>query len=383
MFQFQFEPSLPAWLFLGAVVLPYLLVLIPSSFVLVLARGFGDRDRKLAALACLIVLGMFAGFRGFVGIDTYMYHLIYTGTRTGPFMGVLAQVEPVFAFLVKVTYWLYDSSFLFVGLIAILQGILVLVLLRTSQDPPGFLLLYMANFYLAFQFNILRAGTAILFLAMAVRWVRKKEGWKFYLFSFLAVMCHFSAVVGFFPLFIFHQENRKVRLFLLLVVLALLFGLYLAIGHADLAPEKYAGYLVMDLRAEIRPSFTGLAIRIFINCLLYYLVVNRENAGLLRLLLLLWLVMRLLSVKFVLVDRIEIIYSALYIFYCFEQVVAGTRWRIRTLAFAGLTVLSLASNIRGLTLDETQLARGSSVIDFNHSMSPYLPYKFFWQKQEP
>lgn len=363
--------------------LPYLLVLIPSSLVLVLARGFGDRDRKLTSLACLVVLGLFAGLRGFVGIDTYMYHLIYMGTRTGTFAGVLAQVEPVFALLVKMTYWMHDSSFFFVGLVAVLQGILVLVLLRSSQDPPGFLLLYLANFYLAFQFNILRAGTAILFLAMSVRWVRKKDGWRFYLYSFLAVMCHFSAVIGFLPLLIFHTESRKVRFIVLLAFLSLCLGLYLATVYTNLAPEKYAGYVVMDLRAEIKPSYIGLAIRIFINVLLYYLVVTRENAGLLRLLLLLWLSMRLLSVELVLVNRFEIIFSALYIFYCFEQVVTGTKWRLRTLAFAGLTLLSLASNIRGLTLDETQIARGSMVIDVNHSMSPYLPYKFYWQEQDP
>lgn len=363
--------------------LPYIIVLIPACLLLAWACAYNVRRQKYVAFFCLTVISLFAGLRGYVGIDTYMYHMIYLNVRSSGLAESLNQVEPVFALLIKLSFLLSDNSFVFSGLISILQGIILFFLIRSSRQPAGFMLLYLAIFFLGFEFNILRAGTAILLLVLACRSIHETSRKRFYLLSLFAILCHYSALIGFLPMVVIREKSPRARVILSLIILLVCMSAYLGFLNIELTPEKYITYFLMDLRAETKPSFIGLGIRVFINLILYRTVVTKDNFGLLTTFLSIWFVARLVSVEFIFVDRVEIIFSALFLFYIIEHIPSGYTHRRHIITLSALVLLSLFSNLKGLALTEEELARGKAVTDLNHSMSPYVPYKFFWVEPKP
>lgn len=363
--------------------LPYITVLTPACLLLAWACACNVRRQKYIAIFCLIVISLFAGLRGYVGIDTYMYHMIYLNNHTAGFVEILSQVEPIFAVLIKFSFLLSGNSFVFTGLITTLQGIILFFLIQSSKKPAGFMLLYISIFFLGFEFNILRAGTAILLLVSACRFIDDTNRKKFYLLALFAVLCHYSALIGFLPMMINREKSPRARIILVLIILLIPMSAYWGLLNLELTPEKYINYFLMDLRAETKPSFIGLGIRIVVNLILYRIVLTKDNWGVLTTFLSIWLIARLVSIEFIFVDRIEIIFSALFIFYIIEHIPSGLTHKRHIIAIAILVTLSLLSNLRGLGLAEEDLARGKSVTDLNHSMSPYIPYKFFWVEPKP
>lgn len=363
--------------------LPYLLVLLPIALILVFTRALRPAAQSRIALLSVIPITVFAGLRGYVGIDTYMYHKIFYEINDYSFSESLSQIEPIFVFAIRFVHFFSNNSFFFTGLIAVIQGIILVKLIQSSKDPLGLMLLYVSIFYLSFEFNILRAGTAILFLILASRQLHYSNKKKFYGYSILACFSHYSAVLGFIPMIFSMERSFKVRLLLTLVIILGIFGGYLFLIQGGLAPQKYLNYLIMDLHAETQPSFFGLGIRICLYLGIYSSIVTKDNVGILTTIILTWLFARILTIEYVFVDRVEIIFNALFVFYAIEQHPVRGKKQIFLPMLGLMVILGLYSNLKGLTLSEEELARGLPINDLTHTMSPYIPYRYLWQESRP
>ena len=88
------------------------------------------------------------------------------------------------------------NGFVFLASISIIQGLLLYFLIKGSNYPATFLAVYIALFYMDFEFNTLRAGIAILLLVMANRAVIKNNPSHFYLVGLSAVLIHYSAIMA-------------------------------------------------------------------------------------------------------------------------------------------------------------------------------------------
>jgi hypothetical protein len=109
--------------------------------------------------------------------------------------------------------------------------------------------------------------------------------------------------------------------------------------------------------------------------LLYVSSINKENAKSLTFLFLMWLIMTWLTLIFSYVDRLNVVFSALFLFLSIECEFAGWKKKIHNSAIVGLVILSLLGNFK--TIEKVS---NSNDIDFDHSMSPYVPYNFFWSE---
>lgn len=361
--------------------LVYAAVLIACLLVLMAAHLGSTHQRKQVTLVCVFALTCFSALRGYVGTDTYAYHSMFSDFSNENLGDVLGVVEPVFALLMKTVALFSDNSFVFVVSISVIQGLLLARVAATSKNPLDFLAIYVAIFYLNFHFNIVRAGTAILLLILAMR-VPKEESdqTKFYAFGVAAVMAHYSAVIGFVPLLLVRQRaaNSKTLFFSLIV---LTFGAaYYFVTAVESPLGKYLAYadlLAPDVTNSVSLSFI-LGVPLYL--LLYISAVNKQNRVGLTLLFTVWLVARWLTSVFTLFGRVEIIINALLLFSIIELVLVGWKQRLRKIAVIGLTVMWLFGSLLGLQ-EETSIMDGLGISDGLYLMSPYIPYKFIWDEK--
>ena len=361
--------------------LVYATVLITCLLLLTGARWGSTTQRKQITLLCVFGLTCFAALRGYVGTDTYAYHSMFADFGNENLSDIVGIVEPLFALLMKAVALVSDDSFVFVASIAVIQGLLLARVAATSRHPLDFLSIYVTIFFLNFHLNIVRAGTAILLLILAMRVPKedKDQRW-FYAFGIAAVLAHYSAIIGFLPLLVVRQTTASVRS--LTIALA---GFFLALAYyAATANEllfgKYLAYfdiLAPDVSNSISLSFV-LGLPLYL--LLYISAVNKKNRLGLTLLFAVWLIARWLTSVFTLVGRVETIINCLLLFSVIEFALTGWRHQLRKVALTGLTVMWLFGTLLGLA-EENSIMAGLGVSDDMYLMSPYIPYKFFWNEK--
>lgn len=359
----------------------YTIVLIGCSFLLMGGAVGGHFQQKWTSYFCVSLLTCFSALRGYVGTDTYTYHTIFLDNGSEGILDVAKSIEPFFALLIKFVALITDSSFIFVAFISIIQGLLLVRLVATSKKPTVFLLVYIALFYINFQFNILRAGTAILLLVLANRIPdESKNQSRFYLLGAASVLIHYSAAIGFLPMLLIRQKNRNAQFFSAAwIVVALTFAYYFLMDNEAL----YGKYLVYstELSSEVSSATNkSFIFSLPIYFLLYVSVVEKENFLKITLFFLVWFILRWATTLFVLVSRAEIVINALLLFYVIEYVSVGWRNQIRSVALVGLIVMWLYGTLM-LLGEEDPAVSGSIALDENHLMSPFNPYKFFWEEK--
>jgi hypothetical protein len=358
--------------------LVYAAVLIACLVLLAAAHLGSEHRRKQITLFCVFCLACFSALRGHVGTDTYAYHSMFSTFSNDSLGDILGIVEPLFALLMKSVALFSDNSFVFVVLISIIQGLLLARVAATSKNPLDFLAIYVTIFYLNFHFNIVRAGTAILLLILAMR-VPKESGNQttFYAFGVAATMAHYSAIIGFVPMLLIRQRAANAKMiFIALVVLTSGAAFLLATADEHLLSKylTYADLLGSDTANSISLSFI-LGIPLYL--LLYISAVNRRNLAGLTLMFVVWLSARWLTTVFSLFGRVEVVINALLLFSIIELALVGWRQRLRKVAVTGLTVMWLFGSL--LTLqEESSIMDRLGVSDSSYLLSPYVPYKFIW-----
>jgi len=358
--------------------LTYAAVLVSCLVLLAVAPLGSVRQRRLIVLLCVLALTVFAALRGYVGTDTYAYHSMFADYSGEPVGDVLVVVEPIFALLMKAVGLFSEDAFAFVISIAIVQGLLLARLATTSKRPLEFLAIYVTVFYLNFHFNILRAGTAMLLLILAMRVPKENEHQlKFYGYGIAAVLTHYSTLIGFLPLIVLRQRAATARP----LAIGLLASVVGFLAYLATAPEswvaRYAAYadiLTPDVSNAVSLSFV-LAIPLYL--LLYVSVVDERNWIRFTLLFSIWFLARWLTSIFTLFGRIEIIINALLLFSIIELPVIGWRQSARRIALIGVTVMWLFGSLLGLYEEDAILA-GMGVSEGLYAMSPFIPYKFLW-----
>ena len=359
----------------------YPIVLVGLSLLLMGVYAGNYYQQKWISYFCIFFLTCFSALRGYVGTDTYAYHLMFLDNGAEDLLDVAKSIEPLFALLIKFVALITDSSFVFVALISIIQGLLLTGLATTSKKPAIFLLVYIALFYINFQFNILRAGTAILLLVLANRIPNEaKNQSKFYLLGIAAILIHYSTVIGFLPMLLIRQKNRNAQCFaVVLIVIALVFAYYFVMNNEAL----YGKYLVYS--AELSSEVSNATNKSFIFSLpiyflLYVSVVEKENFLKVTLFFLVWFVLRWATTSFIIFSRAEVVVNALLLFFVIEHVPVGWKNQIRNVALGGLIVMWLYGTLIRLG-EEDPVMSGSIALDENHLMSPFNPYRFVWEEK--
>jgi hypothetical protein len=355
----------------------YAVVLIGCCILLLMAHSCNHEQQKQVAYFCLFITTLFSAVRGYVGTDTYSYHIMFADNGVEDILDIAKIIEPFFAILIKSTALITDNSFIFTALVSIIQGLILVKLVNTSKNPKDFLAIYIAVFYLNFQFNILRAGTAILLLVLANRMPNdQKNSMKFYLIGIAAVLTHYSAAIGFLPMVFLRQKKASTRLFAAaLMVFALALGYYFVIGSEAL----YGKYLIYSGEFGFEESLAtnwSFVFSLPIYFLLYISVVHRKNFLEMSSLFLVWVGLRWVTNTLGFVGRVESIVNALLLFLVIEQILVGWRKQVRSAAILGLTIMWLTGTL--INIEDPVIPSGPSFNE-NYLNSPFTPYRFLWE----
>jgi hypothetical protein len=156
----------------------------------------------------ILIITIFAGIRGEVGTDTLAYHEIYTEFLQNDFQTNIRSFEPGFIFLCYMTSFFSLNVYALTFSISLMQMYALCVIVKKTNKPIHFLLIYISLFYLNLEFNILRSGISVLFLVCASLYINSKSK-NFYLYGFCSIIFHYSSLIGFIPL-IFLLEISKI-----------------------------------------------------------------------------------------------------------------------------------------------------------------------------
>ena len=135
--------------------------------------------------------------------------------------------------------------------------------------------LYALAFYMRLNCEIMRESLAVSFFLIAYPYMMKEKYIKYYLFSFLAFMCHSSAVFIFIlPLFLSQKHNKR---FIYLLILFIAVAFY-TISNSSLmgAITNYA-----NLYVEYQSSVFGKLFTILFSIILpsYFLYAYRKRVS--------------------------------------------------------------------------------------------------------
>lgn len=158
--------------------------------------------KRPLVIALAAASAAFAGLRGNVGTDTFVYRTYYesVGASEPAF-----DFGPVFLAISTVGNWLeFDSQFLLL-VVAAIQCLLVLAIASMISEPDIFYLLVLSRFYVPLDLNIIRNGLSAHLAALAIALFIQRCWAKSTVLSVMAISVHASAIVVlfvFFPLLI-------------------------------------------------------------------------------------------------------------------------------------------------------------------------------------
>jgi len=353
---------------------PYFFVMGSVTSILLLGLRFYEGGQKWISFFCVMVLTLFAAARGFNGTDTYSYHLMFSDNLSTPFAELMKNVEPLFALLLIFTSMIADNSFVFIALVSFVQGLILVKLVQTSKRPILFLIVYATVFYFDFEFNILRAGTAILLLVLATRYIDCQERVTFYICCSAAILMHYSVLIAVVPLIYIKEDAFRAKIFF--TALTLLTAL---VASAYMIDQSRMGIFIKYFDTFERNQISNFGFGFFAIQFLYIIYgisfMKRERFFIPAFLLLIWAAMMWAGIYFLYVDRVAIVVSAIFLFLGLEADVPDKKNIIRIVALAGISCLGLFSNLTNM-----ESISMSTELELNYASSPYVPYKFFWEE---
>ncbi|MGE5471036.1 MAG: EpsG family protein [Bacteroidota bacterium] len=346
-------------------------VLLMLSCSIPLLAMYGDaRTGIKVCLSVVLILGLVASIRGFVGTDTLSYHHQYNWIvdySDSEYEGF--RVEPAFYGLGKLIGYFGGNSYAYVFLIGVIQATFLVYLLLKIENPIVFLVFYVSAFYINFHFNILRAGSATLIVLISMLHLRDRDGKKFYGLLWSSILFHYTAIFAIVYITIYRQllerQYKRIAYVLLSVVV---FVLIVLPFFGEFLFDKYGFYLDQNLEDSVGYgvgffvlmfSYIALGIAMYVNGMkleVFYILIP-------------FLIVRLFALNYPILGRVEA-YLLPILLLCINQV----RWRVN-----GLILILLSISFLNMYGTLTQLSVSDSLInDVEHSGSPYIPYNTFF-----
>ncbi len=154
----------------------------------------------LPFFALTVVLVTFAGIRYGIGSDYFLYSSLYRAIIPSSLSDSLAVVPQELAWvtLAFVLRNLTDSPYAILWIASILTIVpILLAIRRRSSDPTLGMFLFFFLGYYAVTFNAVRQSISVAFLLLADTY-RTENRLKWFIYSFIAVLFHSSALIAIF-----------------------------------------------------------------------------------------------------------------------------------------------------------------------------------------
>jgi len=315
-----------------------------------------------------LILGVIASLRGFVGTDTFSYHLHFELIKSFELFdkGSL-KIEPAFVAIAKLVELYGGDSFTYISFIGILQTLLLIYLLRRLERPALFLIFYIATFYISFHFNIIREATSLLLIMISLTWI--KEGGRMFFITLLAsFFFHYTAIlfVPYVLLYKLFTERKYVSLIWLIpTILVVIFGVLTL--FSDVLNAKYEGYANEEGLESARDLGMGLLLQLFLYIGLGVTLFKRGKTDLIFFVLPVILI-KILIVRYPLLGRLEMFFNISLLCLLTKDAVKGWQLEFSSVILVALSLLNIYGTLHILSNEDAQKN------DLIHSLSPLIPY---------
>ncbi|WP_207886322.1 EpsG family protein [Pseudomonas sp. 30_B] len=350
----------------------YILFFLLVTGLLLVARRLPSYQSSILVGIVFIILLLFAGLRGLVGSDTYSYLTAYNNLSDNDyFFYLLGRMEPLFVILAWAHSHIFNSGFLYIFTISLIQIFLLWKICENSADRCLFLVAYVLVFYLNFHFNITRAAIASMLLLYSLC---SKSRSTSILAAILAPGFHVSVLL-FYPL-LFSRLGTKWILILLLSLFAALAVFYQELYDFSLKFLFYLDYLRGDSSGL---SWYGTLITI--NVLASILLLPRVSYLFFGSAIL--LILSAVAYSFYPIAYRFIVIALLIYLFLILEVLSKSRYSWGYIFFWAPVALTFSVLIYGIseerTILEQRIASGEPLD--NALESTYIPYEFYWQDE--
>ena len=193
------------------------------SLVLIYDRDNYRKGRNFNFLLAYILMVALMAFRYRVGGDTlnYISHFEYTTPQLYALeLFATEKLQPIPAIIFAFCKTFFDDFTYVQAIFAIFVNAVVFYFFKkNTRYIFTAIFLYALTFYMRFNCEIMRESLAIAFFLLGYPHMMNHKYIKYYIYAFLAFMCHSSAIFIFtLPLFLSIKSRQNVFLLLLLFI---------------------------------------------------------------------------------------------------------------------------------------------------------------------
>jgi hypothetical protein len=344
----------------------YIYFFLVIYLYLIISRFFVNKNNLRSLIIPIVISVFFAGLRGNVGTDTYAYKTFFNSLWSKDDLlaqGLVFSFEPGFVLYSHIIKVIFDNDQFFIFSVSCLYGFLFYKILKNIEEKDLFLLLYISNYYVMFNFNLIRFGIAVMFLGLAYL---SQSNSKRFVYYCLGVSFHLSVIFAFF----FFMKRKNILRYVGVLILGLFFA-------SNFLQSKFDSYFFQFLLSR---TFK-LELTIILEIVSFYLLVkwNKINLQSNNLLycILLYFVFRWLGYLNDVVSRISFVFG-------FVVYLSFFKYRFNQKSTIIIAFLILLFSYRSLSFiyksDNAMdtfifYADGMSSL---YSQTKWLPFKFFW-----
>lgn len=333
-------------------------------FFVIGARCFGFKNRLMVLVPAIVLASMFSGLRGNIGTDTYSYRFFYNNFHNPAQLAF----EPIFSGIALLGEFFKLPDQFFLAAISVLQAVFLILLIRCLKSKDLFFLFYLATYYVTFQFNLIRFGTALLVTGLACILVpggRRIYSGFLYFFGFAT---HFAMILSVPFLKLRRNSILLGSIFIFLVVMFILPFLQAKLGGFSIQGCENEGWV---------PTFgIGFIFEILFCCIA---MLKQGRITEIRLVSVFfgYILFRLVGCVIPGADRISMLFGFLFYLFLFANGVAS----VTRVFFIGLMCYNFYGTIMFLQRsDEAMQILVSGNSDFSiYEKTHWLPYQFFWE----
>lgn len=323
----------------------------------------------MVVLFVLVLSGvLFAGLRGNTGTDTFMYRTLCVDSWAGR---DTSNYEPAFRWLAIALGPLFGQRTQgFIFTIALIQGVLLLKILRLLRERDLYYAIFTSSFYINLVFNQIRVGVALLLISYAfLLSIRKRHRIATAVTAMLALLTQITVA----PLAILFIRRRPWLLigFTLVAVLSIPFVAAKFNGAMSSPDSVIDGYHV------------GIGLVLTISLIATAILMEPMEFRSKALLMVLfggYALFGLMAVKWLLASRVALIFEGgLYVLLLIEK---------RTLRLRAVMLIIAAYHVYGsLTLvrksDDAmqELIANNPGFTGGYQKTAWVPYKLFWKDE--
>lgn len=261
-----------------------ILVLVQSFFFWKTCRdGSIKFQRRHFLVLCCSELIILAGVRGYnIGADTPIYlralnyytalpkNQIFSAKLVYPF-----DFELGYFWLTKVAAWMGLSNTVFLFLVAAIIYIPVFIsIYRYSKVPIVSIFAYFGFGMFTYSLGLFRQFISISIALYGVKYVEKREFWKFVIIVIIAMFFHTTALVVLPVYFLNKMHSKKLSLMLMpLELICLFMGRKIILILISIFP-KYVGYL-----GSKYDTSSGTYLMLILINIIYFLAVYLYSCG--------------------------------------------------------------------------------------------------------